>query len=112
MVGQSVAIIAVILVMLFMFMRAGKRSGAVFALPLLIVPGFHLLGAAIHRAMAGSGFWPLIIIDCAGLLLGSALCGILSRAIKPRRLRWAYLALCLVFQAALTYVYVLFLLKL
>lgn len=111
MIGQSVAIVAVILVMLFMFMRAGKRSGAVFAMPLLCVPWFHLLGMGVHRAIGGS-FTPQIVIDCVGFLLGACLCAILSRAIAPRRLRWAYLALCIIFQAALALIYILFLLGL
>lgn len=109
MVGQSFAIIAVILVMSFMFLRAGRRAGAIFALPLISVSAFHLIGYAIHKMLVQSELPTVslhIAIDAAGLLVGVVLCWILSRAITVKKLRYVYFISCAVFLAALTIAYV------
>lgn len=112
MVGESLAIIAVILVMAAMSVRSGKRELALLTLPLTSVSLFHLLGAVMYKALRNS-MLPLrmlfSIIDIAGLLAGAVLCVVLSRSIRTRRGRWAYLVFTLFFLAALTVAYLLYL---
>lgn len=109
MVGQSFAIIAVILVMSFMFLRSGRRAGAIFALPLISVSVFHLIGFAVHRMFVQSELPTSslhVALDMAGFFVGALLCWILSRAILVKKLRYVYFISCTVFLAALTVAYI------
>lgn len=109
MVGQSFAIIVIILVMAFMFLRAGRRAGALFTLPLISVSVFHLIGVAIHHVFSKSALPTVglhMAMDLLGLAVGLILCWILSRAINPKKLRWAYFCSCAVFLALLTVAYI------
>jgi len=109
MIGQSFAIIILILVMSFMFLRSGKRAGAVFALPLITVPLFHLLGYAVYRPFLGSGISIVgfhVAMDTAGLLCGLLACWILSRAIGVKKLKYTYFAGCATFLSALAAAYI------
>lgn len=112
MIGQSLAIIAVIMVMVFMFLRSGRREITFFVLPLISVSLFHLLGAAVYRWLAESEFSTMTLycaIDIAGLIAGILSCAFLSRAIVNKRIRIVYLVCCVVFLTALTVAYVLYL---
>lgn len=109
MIGISIAIIALILALVFMFLRAGRRAGALFALPLISVSAFHVLGWAIGKAFA-EPVMPNIISDAAGLAAGLLLCWILARAIDLKRLRYGYFVCCAVFLIAMFYAYVNYLL--
>lgn len=109
MISQSFAIIAIILVMSFMFLRTGRRAGALFALPLVSVSTFHLLGYAVHKVLVQSELPTQslhIALDVAGLAVGLTLCWILARAINVKKLRYVYFISCAVFMAALTIVYI------
>lgn len=112
MIGQSLAIIAVILVMVFMFLRTGRRVAAIFVLPLTSVSVFHLIGAAVYRLLVASEYPTMTLycgIDLAGLLVGAILCIIFSRLIAVKRLRAVYLIFSLVFLTALCIAYILYL---
>ncbi|MCL2035648.1 MAG: hypothetical protein FWG94_13100 [Oscillospiraceae bacterium] len=109
MIGQSFAIIILILVMSLMFLRSGKRTGAVFALPLISVPLFHLLAYAVYRPLMGGvisivGFH--VAMDAAGLWCGILSSLILSRAIGLKKLRYTYFAGCTAFSSALAAAYI------
>lgn len=109
MVGQSFAIIVIILVMAFMFLRTGRRAGALFTLPLISASVFHLIGVGIHHIFSQSALPTLglhMAVDILGLAVGLVLCWVLSRAINPKKLRWAYFCSCAVFLALLTAAYI------
>lgn len=109
MIGQSFAIVAVILVMSFMFLRTGRRAGALFALPLVSVSAFHLLGYAVYKMLVQSELPTQslhVALDVAGLIVGLTLCWILARAINVKKLRYVYFISCAVFLTALTMVYI------
>jgi hypothetical protein len=109
-VGQSIAIIAVILVMIFMFLRGGRKAGALFSLPLLSVPLLHLTGMVL-RPLAPDAFMGLVLgvaFDIAGFCLGAVTCWVMARAITVRRLRYAYFASCAVFLGLLAAAYVMY----
>lgn len=112
MVGESLAIIAVIAVMSVMYLRSGRGQLAVLALPLLCLPLAHLLGAVIWNIpRPGEGSGPVFVYRCIalalGLLLGFAGSVVLSRKITYRR---AYIVLGTIFSAALAVAYVMYLL--
>lgn len=109
MIAQSFAIIAVILVMSFMFLRTGRRAAAIFALPLISVSVFHLLGYAAHWAFVAGGFparYLHVALDVAGFAAGTVICWILSRAIAVKKLRYVYFFSCVIFLALLSVAYV------
>lgn len=107
MTGESLAIIAVILVLSFMFLRAGKKPVALLSLPLVSVPALFLLSGLVR----GLGFtgWGLdinIFMVLVGVVAGSAACALLSLMIRSRRGKTAYLIFSLAFQVAIAVGYV------
>lgn len=109
MIGVSVAIIALILVLAFMFVRSGKRAGALFALPLISVSAFHLIGWAIYKLLVKSELPTAalhITIDSVGLAVGLILCWVLARAIDLKPMRYVYFTCCAVFLTAMLYAYI------
>ena len=110
MIGQSFAIITVIFVMISVFLRAGRKAGALFTLPLLSVPLLHLTGRALQM-LAPDNYASLVLnvaFDIAGFLLGAVLCWIMARAITVRRLRYAYFATCAIFLGLLAAAYIMY----
>jgi hypothetical protein len=109
-IGQSFAIVSVILVMILMFLRGGRKAGALFSLPLLSVPLLHLTGMALRMLMpdAFSALVLNVAFDVAGFCFGSVICWIMARAITVRRLRFAYFASCAVFLGLLAAAYVMY----
>lgn len=99
MVGESLAIIAVILVMAAMLARAGKHVFAAFTLPLISIPAFHLLGAMFRL----SGW--MALLDVVGLAVGLGLCVLFARAFRSKKARYGYLVFCVVFLVALLAAY-------
>jgi hypothetical protein len=96
--------------MIFMFLRGGRKAGALFSLPLLSVPLLHLTGAAL-RVLTPDAFTTLVLnvaFDIAGFCLGTVVCWIMARAITVRRLRYAYFASCAVFLGLLAAAYVVY----
>lgn len=109
MIGVSVAIVSLILVLAFMFVRAGKRAGAMFALPLISVSTFHLIGWAVYKLLVKSELSTAalhITIDSVGLAVGLILCWILARAIDIKTMRYVYFVCCAVFLTAMLYAYI------
>lgn len=101
MVGESLAIIAVILVMAVMLARRGRQGFALLCLPLLGVSLLHVTGSFLQLHSL------LILFDVIGLALGFILCIILSKGFATRRGRGAYLLFSGVFMAALLLSYIL-----
>lgn len=115
MIAQSLAAIAVIVVMSGMYLRSGKFQLAGMGLPLLCLPAAHLLGAVLWGTpQAGEGVDQVFAYRCIalaiGLLAGLTGCVVLSRGLTPRAGRVAYVVLCAVFSVGLAVAYLLFLL--
>lgn len=104
MVGESLAIIAVILVMAAMVARSGRHLFSALTLPLITIPVFHLVGS-----MVGPRSW-LPVLDGVALLMGCALCVFFSRSIVSKRGRKGYLLFCVAFMVALLIAYLKYLL--
>jgi hypothetical protein len=106
---ESLAVIAVILVMAGIFVRAGKKAVAVLCLPLISVPVFYLPARGLYNLLAISALSLPVFSLClvfAGVVLGSTLCGALSRMIPTRKGKTGYLTFSLVFQIAISIGYV------
>ncbi|MDL2232460.1 hypothetical protein LJC63_02620 [Ruminococcaceae bacterium OttesenSCG-928-L11] len=103
--GESLAIIAIVLLMCAMFLRARKQAAALLALPLTSVPAMHLIGRGIARLLPRSDFmvesFPFLVI-LAGAVIGSAACGLLSLAIPKRRGKTIYVLFSVIFQVAIS----------
>lgn len=97
--GESLAIIAVLLVLIAVTARRGKYRFAVALAPLFSVPALHLLGWALR--LEGYYVW----FDLAGLLLGAGLCVAVSRSLPSRAAKWLYLVSILIFLTALLLAY-------
>ncbi|WRS26909.1 hypothetical protein U6B65_11300 [Oscillospiraceae bacterium MB08-C2-2] len=115
MVAECGAIVAIIGIMLYMFIRSGRRVFTVLLWPLLLVPAFHLLGMVLYYFWGRNipmGFATFAVsMDVFGLVLSALLFGGLSRAIIPTAGRRFYLGLCMGFSTVLTGVLVNYLLK-
>lgn len=99
MIGESFAIIAVILVLAAMIARSGRRLFSAFTLPLISIPALHLIGAALRVGPS------LYLLDIAGLVVGLVLCFLCSRAFRSRKARMGYFAFCCFFLVALEIAY-------
>jgi hypothetical protein len=102
--GESLAIIAIILLMAGIFLRAKRKGMALLSLPLISVPVFHLATLAVSPLARGMGYdaqsanMGLIVI---GVVVGSAACSLLSRIITSRRGQNVYLVFSLLSQVAI-----------
>lgn len=103
MVGESLAIIAVIVVLAAMLARRGTGFFAAVTLPLISVPLFHLIGTVVLRRRY------VLACEIAGLVVGLVLCYLFSRALPQKRSRWGYLLFCWTFTVALAVAYFMYL---
>lgn len=107
--GESVAIIAVILLMGGIFLRAKRKGMAILTLPLISVPLFHLLTTLVYPLARSFGYGSrtlnigLVVI---GAVLGAAACSLLCKIIVTQRSRNVYLVLTLIFQVAIAIGYI------
>jgi len=103
--GESLAIIAIIILMSVMFLRAKRHGMALLCLPLLSVPLFHLIysvAGPIGRTIGNRDFPTMNIgLIIIGVVVGSAACAMFSRIIPTRRGTTGYLVLTLLFQIAI-----------
>lgn len=98
MVVESLAILAVILVMAAMFARSGRRIFSAFTLPLCSIPLFHIVGRVFRLSN-------IAVLDIAGFVVGVLLCLLFSKAFEQKRSRVGYLVFCCAFMAALLVAY-------
>ena len=104
------AIFIVLLAMVVVFLRSGKKEYAVAILPLLIVPFMHIFSCILSSLLSG----PLpftaaelrIMIDLTAGLVSCLLLGFASLGIEGRRTRNAFFWCCAGFVVILTLVLV------
>ena len=109
MVVECWAILLIILVMSYMYSRAGRRNFGMAVLPLTFVPFAHLVGGPLSRVLVDctSMRFPNIVqisIDVAAMVVSCVIFGILSRSIQKKSSRMAYLLLCGGFTIVLAWV--------
>lgn len=109
MIIESIAIIVLIVILIFMIARTGRQSAALCLLPLLCVPLFYMVGIPVSGLLANTlqGLGrpvSLISITVLGLVVGCALFGMLCGNFRTRRAKQGYLVMCCGFSAALAMV--------
>ena len=112
MIGESLAIIAVFIIMYIMLLRADKKAVAIISLPFIGVPLFFLLGVGIENALpwiSPSTLYPGMV--AAGALVGIAGCVAMTLFIKTRRVRIIYFAIGALYLTALALAYLIQLLN-
>jgi len=106
MVGESFAIIAVFLVMYVMLLRADKKAVVFISLPFIGVPLFFLLGISIGSILPltqPGTLYPGMVV--AGALVGIAGCAVMTRFIRNRKVKTAYLGVGVLYLVALAVAY-------
>lgn len=106
MVVEAIAIITIFIVLLFGFLRAGKKDYAVAVVPLILVPLVQVLISLTMELFAislGSDMKSIILI--IGLVLSIILTVLASQTVKARRLRLIFIILCSGFTTLLTFIF-------
>lgn len=104
MMSESLAIVAVIVVMAAMYKRAGKGLIAAMALPLICVPLGRLISVVV-LGTSGIGTLPSYIFVVVGLMASVALCTAISMKLSSKKARVIYLAVSFIFSGALLIAY-------
>lgn len=111
MIGESVAIIAVLLCIIVVFVRSGHADYAISILPILMVPATHIAGLPLAQllqktVLVSQLYVARCFIDIIGLAVCCLLIAIFSVKIKNGKNKKLYIALCSLYCVALTCVYV------
>ncbi len=112
MVAESFAIILILWVLSYMFMRNGKVATAVAVLPLTIVPIAFLISKPVALVLnpwlAGMTLTEVrISVVVVGLIITSIILGSISVQISQKVLRRGYLFLCGSFTLIITLIMIL-----
>lgn len=96
---ESAAIVVILLIMAYMFVRSGRPAAAVVVLPLTVLPIFNLAAGPVARWLAPyiasmDVFDVRLIALILGLCLTCILLGFLGAKIHAKVARRAYLLLC------------------
>ena len=96
MLVESICIILIIAILMFIFLRSGRKEYAILATPLLLLPGIHTLANIVNELISSTVFTTaLIISDIFGTALAAVSFGIASVInIKSKKSRFAYLVVC------------------
>lgn len=111
MVGESLAIILVILAMAVMYLRSGRHGVALLTLPFICIPLCNIAGRLLRSSLSRMvSFSPVawgVSAAVIGLLLAVLCCSVLARHINRKSYRFSYLAASYIFNAVLAVVYIL-----
>ncbi|MFZ2538115.1 MAG: hypothetical protein WAX04_04365 [Oscillospiraceae bacterium] len=107
MLVESICIILILTIMVFIFMRSGRRDFALATAPLLIVPFFHTVSNLAYdvfkiaisvNVKAGA--------DVLGLAIAVALMGVISSTHKTKASKLGYLLISGGFTTLLTIIFI------
>jgi|GEM_PF-1331843 len=106
---ECVAIIVVITIMIFAFLRAKRYAFAIAVTPTLSVPIFHLIGFLVSPQIQKLADSLLrhrihISIDVLAAALGCLLLGVFGHYIQSKKTRTYFLVCCSIFILVLTWV--------
>ncbi len=106
MVVESISIIIIFAVMVFLFLRAGKKTYAIATLPLIVVPLFEVISVILSEIIGrvvSTDIKSLIVI--VGLAISVVFIGLLSNTLKAKKSKVVYMALCGGFTTVLTIIF-------
>ena len=107
---QCGAIVAVLLIVGFVFLRRDRKIFLFGILPLLILPVMHLMGIPIayyaaHRFHIND-YHLRVYIDMIALVVACTLFGVFGRGLHEKRVRLGYIISCALFTIILGWVLV------
>ncbi len=115
MTGESSSIIAIVLLMGYFYMRAGRRNYALNVFPLAIVPATYLLAHYTTPYIANLISIPanriFLGIMLAGLIIGTVLAFHFSNNIKSTSSRKIFIFITPAFNLILTVIYLMYTLE-
>lgn len=108
MVVECVTTAAIIILMAFIFLRAGRTNYSVATLPLATVPAFHVIATWCAKYFASLLDTRLgLVIICADLLalvISCILYGVFANTLSSKRSRKTYLICCGAFSLIFTFI--------
>lgn len=106
MLVESIAILMILIIMGFIFLRAHRKDYALWILPLIFVPLVHTAVALLAEVWTVAAQMNVrAFSDVLALAASVAGMGMLSMKTSSRKTRFAYLSLCGGFSTALTLIY-------
>lgn len=107
MVVESISIIVIFLVMIFIFLRAGKKSYAIATAPLLLVPAFQIVASVLNKLIDKNVSMEMkTLILIVGLAVSLVLIGVISSILKDKKSRLIYILLCGGFSTTLAIIFI------
>lgn len=107
MLVESICIILILLIMIFVLIRSGRKDYVLTTLPLLIVPFFNTVLSLIDDAMSLLVSVNVkVAVDILGLAITVAIMGWISGHFKTKKSRFAYLITCGGFTTILTIIFI------
>lgn len=103
---ESIVILMILGLLAVLFLRRKRRDYAVGVLPLMMVPGFHVL-VRIARDLLPWDFSNYVLAgaDVLGLAVSVMLLGMISVRLRSKKARAVYLLLCGGFSIVLTLIF-------
>ena len=103
MLVESICIILILVIMMFLFIRSGRKDYAVATAPLLIVPFFHTITNVVWEIVKLPYDVNLMAsVDVVGLAIAVAMMGFMSSKYKTKATRYGYLLVSVGFTAIMT----------
>ena len=110
MVGESIAILGILLCIIVVFVRSGHADYAISVTPILLVPAAQLLGVPVARLLYSLYGWPPYLVRCfvdvGGLAVACVLAAFFSLRIPSKKNKQLYLIITTLYCAALVCVYI------
>lgn len=103
MVVESISIMVIFLVMVFIFLRAGKKTYAIATAPLLLVPAFQIAANFLSKNVSIEMETLVLIV---GLAVSLVLIGVISSILKDKKARLVYILLCGGFSTTLAIIFI------
>ena len=109
MLVECLAIVVVILLLSFVFLRSGRKDYALTTLPLMLLPTVHvitslLLASPLNGAFSLDTGGITVAIDATSLVVSCVLLGLFSHQITSKKARNFYLVISILFVVVLTWV--------
>lgn len=107
MLVEAICITLILAIMVFMFLRSGRKDYAIATVPLLIVPIFHTVSNLIYDVFKiAISVNVKAAVDVVGLAIAVAIMGFISSKYKTKASRFGYLLVSGGFTVILTIIFI------
>ncbi len=111
MVIECISIILIIFLLIFAFLRARRKKYAISMIPLMILPGLHLISYPIsyylHRTFDIAEKQTQNVITVIALIISCIALGIMSSSFNIKKNRIAYIVICGIYTLILALILIL-----